>query len=50
MTEQITRLARTARAGANLFDLEDFVARELNTVAAVDPTAPTLRAAIFNRC
>ncbi|CAN5379731.1 ferritin [soil metagenome] len=38
----MTTLLRIAdRAGANLFDLEDFVARELNTVAAVDPTAPT---------
>lgn len=36
----ITTLVRIAdRAGANLFHLEDFVARELAT-AATDPTAP----------
>jgi bacterioferritin B len=74
VTEQITRLARAARAGGdylgeqfmqwflkeqveevasmttlltvvdragdNLFHLENFVARELNTTAAPDPTAP----------
>ncbi|MEH3131388.1 MAG: ferritin-like domain-containing protein [Mycolicibacterium neoaurum] len=36
----MTTLVRIAeRAGANLFHLEDFVARELSTAAA-DPTAP----------
>jgi bacterioferritin B len=37
----MTTLLRIAdRAGANLFDLEAFVAREM-TSAATDPTAPT---------
>ena len=37
----MTTLLRIAdRAGANLFDLEDFVAREMVS-AATDPTAPT---------
>jgi ferritin len=35
-----TLLTIVDRAGDNLFHLENFVARELNTVAAVDPTAP----------
>ncbi len=36
----MTTLLRIAdRAGANLFDLEDFVAREMSAPAA-DPTAP----------
>ncbi|MGC0366871.1 ferritin [Rhodococcus sp. 27YEA15] len=36
-----TLLAIVERAGENLFHLETFVARELNTPAAADPFAPT---------
>jgi bacterioferritin B len=38
----ITTLVRIAqRAGENLFNLEDFVARELASTAGADPSAPT---------
>ena len=41
VSNMTTLLTVADRAGNNLFDLEDFVAREMNSQPGTDPSAPS---------